>query len=73
MQQVTREDVFELIQRLPDDKLVTLYDFGRYILQLDELPDFLRATPSELAAEEAAWDFEINQEFAAIAVTSGKP
>lgn len=56
MQQVTREDVYELIQRLPDDKLVTLYDFGRYILQLGEVPDFLRATPSELAAEEVAWD-----------------
>ena len=56
MHQITREDMLELIQRLPDDKLVTLYDFGRYILQLEDVPDFLRATPKELAEEEAAWD-----------------
>jgi|GEM_PF-5476151 len=31
--QVTRDAVIDLIKHMPDDKLATLYDFGRFITQ----------------------------------------
>jgi len=51
--EVTREAVIELVKRMPDDKLSSLYDFGRYIMRPDAEAE---PTEEELAAEDAKWD-----------------
>lgn len=68
-QTITRADVIAAIEALPADKLAEVYDFARFIAErstvVAAVPDFLKATPEELAAEDAAWD-------AALSVDSDK-
>jgi hypothetical protein len=56
MRMVTRDQVIELILRLSEDKLASVYDFAHYIEHFDEVPDFLRSTDEEMRAEDASWD-----------------
>jgi hypothetical protein len=60
----TRDDIIALIARLNAAQLALWYDIGktieaRAITEAVEAPDFLQATPEELAAEDALWDAAI--------------
>jgi hypothetical protein len=60
---VTHQQVVDLVMSLPTDRLVSVYDFARFIKShpLSSTADFFDATEDEIRADEEQWD----QQFAA--------
>lgn len=52
---VTREDVIELVKRLPGDKLAVAYDFLAFV-QARAGGDWLNDDEDAMAAEDALWE-----------------
>ncbi len=62
---VTRQQVVELVMTLPADRLVSVYDFVRFVqshpLEAASIPDIFGETADEIHADEQQWA----QQFAA--------
>ncbi len=62
---ITRQQVVELVMTLPADRLVSVYDFARFVqshpLEIALTPDIFGETADEIRADEEQWA----QQFAA--------
>lgn len=61
-QTITRDDVIELVKRLPREKLAEVYDFITFVQSRtttvageDEVNDWLNDSEETMAAEDALW------------------
>lgn len=62
---ITREQVIDLVMTLPTDRLISVYDFARFVqshpLEPTPTADIFGETEDEIRADEEQWD----QQFAA--------
>lgn len=62
---ITRQQVIDLVMALPTDRLISVYDFARFVqshsLESTPAADIFGETEDEIRADEERWD----QQFAA--------
>ena len=60
MNGITREQLIELVQAMPAERLGSLYDYALFLQSRPLFPpgfvDVFGASPEEIADDEAAWD-----------------
>jgi hypothetical protein len=52
---VTRQEVIDLVMTLPMDRLISVYDFARFV-QAHPLDDIFGETENEIRADEEQWE-----------------
>ena len=57
---VTRQQVIDLVMTLPNDRLISVYDFARYV-QSHPLADIFGETEDEIRADEEQWDQQFSE------------
>ncbi|MBM3129635.1 MAG: hypothetical protein FJ009_13545 [Chloroflexi bacterium] len=55
---ITHQQVIDLVLTLPPDRLISVYDFARYVKShpLTAVAEFFDATEDEIRADEEQWD-----------------